>query len=84
MKHAGAISDPPAPHRSWRWLVVYKSRAAFSKMAGSRYLKANLVNLLYAVIMIVMDVAVYSDNLEGLVYLLLAIIHCINAYMYLW
>ena len=53
-------------------------------MLTSRYLKANIVNLLYAIIMIVMDVAVYSNELEGLVYLLLAIIHCINAYMYLW
>lgn len=67
-----------------RRLIVYKSRSAFSKALTSRYLKANIVNLIYAVIMMAMDVAVYSNELEGLVYLLLATIHCANAYMYLW
>lgn len=83
-------SSPPAREPGDRqqplmWeLTVFKSRAALGKVRVNRYLRANMVNLMYAVIMIVMDVAVYSNEFEGLAYLTLAVIHCVNAYMYLW
>jgi hypothetical protein len=80
---AGAVSE--AVSKSvFRRLVAYKTKSAFTKVLASRYLKANIVNLVYCIIMMVMDVAVYSEDFEGLAYLLLAVIHCINATMYLW
>ena len=74
----------PKGKKSFWKMVFYKTPRIVRQLCSSRYLKANLVNLVYGVVMMVMDIAVYSSDLEGLVYFLLAVVHCINAYMYLW
>jgi hypothetical protein len=67
----------------WK-LVEYKTSVAIAKIGTNRYFKSNLVYLMYATIMIIMDVYDFPADMEGAVYFFLAIAHAINAYMYLW
>lgn len=81
---SSSVGTTSAPGPSILRLIAYKSKCACSKLSASRYFKANIVYLLYGIIMIIMDVYTFSPQFESKVYLALAIIHALNAYMYLW
>ena len=63
---------------------IYRFKSSMNKCVNDRYFKANIVYLIYSILLVYLDQRQKFSGSYHMLYILLGYIHILNAILYMW